>query len=69
MIYIDKKEEMIVKEKYNIYYSLEYDRIKSKWIVFKNVESEHTMGFGGIFNGNKKECLEYMKENKIKIKK
>ena len=58
-----------MNEKYQVTYSLEYDLQKRLWIVFKNVISEHTMGFGGIFNGTKKECLEYIKENKIKISK
>lgn len=57
-----------MKEKYEVYYTLEFDRQKRLWIIFKNVISEHTMGFGGIYNGTKKDCLEYIKENNIKIK-
>lgn len=50
-----------------VYFTLEYIRSRGVWVIFKNVEREHSMNFMGLHSGSKKECLEWAKVCNIKI--
>ncbi len=52
-----------------IYYTLEYNKDRGVWVVFKNVERKQAFNFTGIFQGTKKECLEMVDKWNIKLKK
>ena len=52
-----------------VYYTLEHIKNRGVWVIFKNVEREHSMNFMGIFRGTKTECLKWAKQWKIKITK
>lgn len=49
-----------------IYYTIEKN--SENYSIYKNVKSDKGMGFIGIFRGTRKECINYAKKNKIKIK-
>ena len=52
-----------------VYYTLEYNKDRGFWTIFKNVEREQAFNFTGIFHGTKKECLAMVEQWKIKIEK
>ena len=52
-----------------VYYTLEHIICRGVWIIFKNVEREHSFNFVGIFKGTKQECLKYAEEWNIKLMK
>ena len=46
-----------------ITYSLEYNSINKKWVVFKNIETKQGFNFYGIYEDvNKKNCINKLKE-------
>ena len=49
-----------------IYYTIEKN--SENYSIYKNVKSERGMGFTSIFRGTRKECINYAKKKKIKIK-
>lgn len=52
--------------KKKIWYTLE--KHHNLWTVWKHHEEGHSVGFWGIFTDEtKKKCLEFIKENKIKL--
>ncbi len=55
--------------KLKVYYTLEYNKSRGVWTIFKNVEREHSFNFTGIFHGTRKECLEKVEQWKLKIEK
>ncbi len=48
-----------------VYYTI--SKGKNGYIVWKNVEGEHSIGCKDKFHGTKDQCLKYCKENHIKI--
>ena len=48
-----------------VYYTI--SKGKNGYIVWKNVEGEHSIGCKDKFHGTKAQCLKYCKENHIKI--
>lgn len=47
-----------------INYTLEYNSTNKTWVVWKNIESDHSFNFYSIFESkDKKECIKYMEEN------
>jgi hypothetical protein len=55
--------------KLKIYYTLEYNKSRGVWTIFKNVEREHSFNFIGIYKGTRKECLEMVEKWNIKLAK
>jgi len=53
--------------KLKIYYTLEYNKDRGVWVVFKNVERKQAFNFTGIYSGTKKECLEMVDKWNIKL--
>ena len=51
-----------------VYYTLEH-RFGGLWVIFKNIEKDHSINFTGVFRGSKKECLKWAEQMKVKIKK
>jgi len=47
-----------------INYTLEYNSTNKTWVVWKNLESEHSYNFYKVYEGSKKECQERLKEIK-----
>ena len=40
-----------------VYYTLEYNNVAKKWVIFRNVESDSGFSFVGVFeNEDKKVC-------------
>ncbi|MBR2245690.1 MAG: hypothetical protein IKN65_00895 [Clostridia bacterium] len=48
-----------------IKYTIQYHNQLGKYVLWKEVESEHGFGIKGIFNGTRKECQEYLQTLKI----
>ena len=49
-----------------IYYTIEKN--SENYSIYKNVTSDKGMGFTAIFRGTRKECINYARKKKIKIK-
>lgn len=45
------------------YYTLEYNKTRGLWVIWKNIEKEGSLNFYSVFEGSKNECKEVL--NKI----
>lgn len=45
-----------------INYTLEYNPTNKLWVVWKNIEKEHSYNFYKVYEGSKKECQIKLKE-------
>ena len=49
-----------------VYYTIENNN--NHWVVWLNVEKEHSCYCRGLFAGSVRQCVKYAKENKLRIK-
>ena len=49
-----------------VYYTIE--RHKKGWVVWLNVEKEHSSYNRGLFTGTVRECVKFASDNKLRIK-
>ena len=45
-----------------IKYTVEYHEHSKKWVVWKTIEKERSVGFKVVFRGTKEECIKKQKE-------
>lgn len=55
-----------MRKKDKIWYSIE--KKDKQYVVWLNKEEEHSGGVRGIFKGTRQECINYCRENKIKVR-
>lgn len=44
-----------------VYYTLEFNKCRGFWVVWKNIESERGINFVSVYEGTKNECKEVYK--------